>query len=380
MIIAAPAGRDVLAVPVAEDKFAGWPGLDFANAGQRQVECVGQGCDAAVEAACRGEQQFVIVAAGQQAVALQSCRGQSGDVQAGGNCGLFQDVPEIGQQPVGNIDGSAGDSAQGQAQRHSRLRPMQCRQAGREQGFGQSGASLQVRQTQRRPPRPAGYPDRIARPGAVAAQGLPGGGFAEDGDAKGARSAGGVAADQIDAEAGRTVEEAAGESFQPVGRRFRQGECKRCPARLCAHRRHVRDIHREGLPAQRFRIGVCQEMRALNQQVGRYHQFLPGRRHDQCAVVADAKHRVARRALEEMIDQFKFGRHENLFATEDTEITEEKQGGFLCALCVLCGYLVLASPGRSTPASLSSTPLTNLWPSVPPKVFASSMASLMITR
>ncbi len=39
-----------------------------------------------------------------------------------------------------------------------------------------------------------------------------------------------------------------------------------------------------------------------------------------------------------------------------------------------------ASSGRSSPAALSSTPLTYLWPSVPPKLLASSTASLMATR
>src|SRR5690606_25614869 len=43
-------------------------------------------------------------------------------------------------------------------------------------------------------------------------------------------------------------------------------------------------------------------------------------------------------------------------------------------------YRGLASCGRSSMASLSSTPLTNLWPSVPPYSLASSMASLRTTR
>ena len=69
-------------------------------------------------------------------------------------------------------------------------------------------------------------------------------------------TAGGVAADQIDAEAGRSLEDAADESIAPGGRRFRQVDCKRCPVRLCAHRRYVRDIPREGRPPQSFRICV----------------------------------------------------------------------------------------------------------------------------
>jgi hypothetical protein len=38
------------------------------------------------------------------------------------------------------------------------------------------------------------------------------------------------------------------------------------------------------------------------------------------------------------------------------------------------------SAGRSAAATLSRTPLTYLWPSVPPKDLVSSIASLMITR
>ena len=37
------------------------------------------------------------------------------------------------------------------------------------------------------------------------------------------------------------------------------------------------------------------------------------------------------------------------------------------------------STARSSPAALSSTPFTYLWPSVPPKLFASSTASLIAT-
>lgn len=45
------------------------------------------------------------------------------------------------------------------------------------------------------------------------------------------------------------------------------------------------------------------------------------------------------------------------------------------AACRAC-----TSNWRKSPAALSSTPLTYLWPSVPPKLLASSTASLMTTR
>ena len=52
----------------------------------------------------------------------------------------------------------------------------------------------------------------------------------------------------------------------------------------------------------------------------------------------------------------------------------------LCVSVVQGFYFALISTARTCAANLSSTPLTNLCPSLPPKVLASSTASLITTR
>ena len=78
---------------------------------------------------------------------------------------------------------------------------------------------------------------------------------------------------------------------QPVGPRQRERE--RRPARLRAHRGHVREIHRERLVAEAFGIGAAKEMPAFDEHVGRYRELLSGPRLHERGVVADAELRPA---------------------------------------------------------------------------------------
>lgn len=55
-------------------------------------------------------------------------------------------------------------------------------------------------------------------------------------------------------------------------------------------------------------------------------------------------------------------------------------GYFIFPAALPAARRALTSTGRNLAASRSSTPLTYLWPSAPPKLLASSMASLMMTR
>src|SRR5574340_1557115 len=133
-----------------------------------------------------------------------------------------------------------------------------------------------------------------------------------------------------------------------------------------AHGGNIRDIDGEGFPAQRFRFRIGEEMGAAHQHVGRHYQFHAGAgAHDRC-VVAYAQHGVAHGMREIARDEVEF---------------RGRNGGHVAA----CGRTARAqaslrrrtaiSAARTCWASLSSTPLTYLWPSTLPKDLASSIAS-----
>ncbi len=191
----------------------------------------------------------------------------------------------------------------------------------------------------------AGDPDVVARPRAAARVRQAGGHFAEDRHAERERPARGVAADQVHVEAPGQGVEALGELGEPglVGRR--QRDRQRRPARRGARRRHVGKIHRQRLVPEQARVGAALEVAALQQHVGRHRQRGAGLGHEQRGVVAHAEQRVARGPREVALDDLELGRH------------RRPQAG--------C-FLRPTSSGRSPPASFSSTPLTNLWPPVPP--------------
>ncbi len=105
-------------------------------------------------------------------------------------------------------------------------------------------------------------------------------------------------------------------------------------------------------------------MHAFHQGIGGDRQLFAGWRRQQGAVVADAEGHLRRRRRaggrgEEAADQL-----------ELTQLTPPARDQRLPPR---------SSAARRRGASLSSTPLTNLWPSVAPKVLASSMPSLITT-
>ncbi len=217
VVVAAPCRCDVRASGVAEDELAGRPGDDLADAGQWQPEFGRQSGDRVGRGRRRGEKQFVVVAAGQQAIALES-RIRAVEESAGGR-----------QPPTAR--GCGRDRPAGRRRHRWRLlpmprraRPSATRGCGRcsaarqsaSRGWPRIDASLQVGQPQCGAARAARYPDRIAGSCAERRRRLPGGDFAEDGDAEVARPARGVAADQVDAEFVGAGEEAAGEIIDPV--------------------------------------------------------------------------------------------------------------------------------------------------------------------
>ena len=87
-----------------------------------------------------GKDQFVVVAAREVTVTFKSrCRQDGvsrssrvngdGEFQGCRNLGGFQHVTEVGEQAVGNVDGSRRESPQRQPERYARLRTVQGSQA-----------------------------------------------------------------------------------------------------------------------------------------------------------------------------------------------------------------------------------------------------------
>ena len=184
--------------------------------------------------------------------------------------------------------------------------------------------------------------------------------FTDDRDAKIAGTFGGITADQLDAErvgnGEKTRREFAKPSLFRIGQRPRQQRVARCRA----HSRQVRKIDGQRLMAETAGIGIAQKMSSFDQHVDGDHKLHSrGGLNDGC-IIADAdSHRVAaRRATKIAVDQRE-----------------------LVHACVPRSRASAAiSSARTSAATLSSTPFTNLCPSVPPYAFASSTASLITTR
>jgi hypothetical protein len=124
-------------------------------------------------------------------------------------------MSQIGKESVGNVDGRCRQPAQREAVGDARLRTMQRRETFAELRFDQHRASLQMGQPQRGASGFARHPDRIAGLRAAAAQCRSGRRFAQNRDAESPRPAGGVPADQVDAECIGALEEAARKIIEP---------------------------------------------------------------------------------------------------------------------------------------------------------------------
>jgi len=121
----------------------------------------------------------------------------------------------------------------------------------------------------------------------VAAQGVSRGQRADRGDRDRSRAPRRVSADQLDGVRLGEREHARGEGLDPRLVGVGQGDREQEPARVGAHRREVREVHRERLGAEAPRVGAGQEVRALGERVGGEREDQPGRRLQECAVVAD---------------------------------------------------------------------------------------------
>ena len=212
------------------------------------------------------------------------------------------------------------------------------------------------------------------------------------------RAAGGVAADQRAAMNGRQRMETVGEGRQPGFVQPWQRQAQHAADRARAHGGQVGQVHGQRFMPQRTGIDVGKEMPPFQQQVGAGGDLLASRRGKQRAVVAHAQQAGGRRPREIARDQIEFGRHGDsavrpLRTVVDFNAAATARSGPAGARARLpgdaarragpaqrrCCAAAWTSCARTSAASLSSTPLTNLKPSVPPKDLASSTASLMAT-
>src|SRR6185503_10203506 len=127
------------------------------------------------------------------------------------------------------------------------------------------------------------------------------------------------------------------------------------------HRRHVREIHRERLVAEVLGIDLGEEVRSRNHGVGRDGEIHAVGHVEERAIVAYPEDRVRGGAREMPRDEIEFA-------------VRFRHG--------LAPFLrgAATSSARTFFASRSSTPFTYLCPSVPPKRFPSSIASLIVAR
>jgi len=101
-----------------------------ADKGERNFEVLAHRLDLRALERRRGEQQLVIVAAGEQAIVGERFVRAAGDrprprkavpEELRADAGRFQDMTEIGEQPVGDVDRAARKAAQPLAQLDARL-------------------------------------------------------------------------------------------------------------------------------------------------------------------------------------------------------------------------------------------------------------------
>ena len=186
---------------------------------------------------------------------------------------------------------------------HALLRQMQAVRV--ERHFLAQPGQRQPRVAQR-----ARDPDVVAGDRRVAPQRFAGRQFAEDGDADGERALGRIAADQFAVERIGQFEQPLREPREPVGIRRRQRQRQRERDGFRAHRRQVRQVHRQAFVAQHARIGAGEKVAALDQHVRRNRHLRAWRRREQRAIVADAERGAARAGADEvLLDQVEFGEH-----------------------------------------------------------------------
>ena len=170
-------------------------------------------------------------------------------------------------------------------------------------------------------------------------------------------------------------EEAAREGGEPRRRRLGQRAGQQRPARQRAHRRHVGQVHRQRLVPERLGIDVGEEMPALDQHVDRDRELAARRRREQRRIVAHAEHRAAARRRRKKRSISSNSVSAAIAADRCLRGSQVARGRAQVATRVRADL-----GARIAAASLSSTPLTYLWPSVPPYALASSTASLITTR
>ncbi len=274
-------------------------------------------------------------------------------------------MAQIARESVRDIDRRVRNTEQGPTERHPRLGPLQARLRMRQHGGIECAGALQCPQGQRRIAERAAHIHIVACARGIAAQGARRVDPAQHGDRDRQRSGRRIAADEFASVSIAEREQAACERIEPgliAGTRRRQGDGQRERERLGAHRGEIAEIHRQAFVPQCLGIDIGKEMPPFDQHVGRDGQRAADLK--QGAIVADAQQRAAHRrigtAREATSDEFEFTHRAG------DAVRLQPRG--------------LNSVARKRAATLSSTPLTYLNPSVPPKDLVNSTASLMTTR
>ncbi len=149
-----------------------------------------------------GHQQLVVIPAGErrlpglglaQRVHQTGGQGQRPGLEVGADARALEDMPQVGEQAVGDVDGRRGQPAQRLAGGQPRL--------GKQVALQQRVVKITLpalpkRQATGAAPQRPGHRDQVAGPGSAAGQGLAGGHFAHHGHTNGGGATGHVAAHQ----------------------------------------------------------------------------------------------------------------------------------------------------------------------------------------
>ena len=207
------------------------------------------------------------------------------------HAGRLADVAEIGDQPVGDVDGGGGHAAQRLAQRQARARRAVAVDQDQRLVLGHREPA-QDAQAERRIAERAGHPDVVADLRAGPQQRLPAGNQAQDGERECQRAMGrgGIAAQQVATEALLVGHQPGREPPQPgIRNALGPGQHRQIAQRIGTHRGEVGQVHAQELARDQVGRVVGQEVDVGDDRVLGDHQLLPGRDIDQGGIVGQAR-------------------------------------------------------------------------------------------
>ena len=268
----------------------------------------------------RGEQQFVVVASAERTQPLHGhslhtkhrTERQRIHLDHRAHPGAPQHMAQVTEQSVRQVDGAAGHTSQGHAQRDAGLRQLH-RATHQIKGLAVKRGRC-AKHFERKPRIAERTADVkiIAKLGARAQQRAGPSGrigrrhLAEHADANVERAARGVAADQLATMSIGQRQQTPREAFEKSLVDSRQREREAEGQGLGAARSQIAQIDGQRLVTEPLGRHGGQEMTALDQHVARHRDLHAGLGGPQRAVIPDAQHRAACRAIEVAGDQIEF--------------------------------------------------------------------------